>query len=367
MIRHRLFKELRCTVMIGALAMAGCSSPEPAANSTDAAASLTVVVTKPQQLTWPREIIASGAVKPWQEMVISAETGSYRVAGLKADVGTWADAGQVLATLARDSLEAQRAQLQASVAQAQANLAKANSDVARAKQVEGSGALSAQQIESYRVTQLTSRASLEAARAELRGVEVQLSQTAVRAPDSGVISSRSANLGQVVNAGTELFRMVRQGKVEWQAELDSRQLQQARAGQTGRVTLPGGAVITGRVRLVSPTLNGDTSRGIAYVELPVGSPAQAGMYGSGAIEVGASTVLTLPETAVVLRDGKSLVYVLNGNKVRETVVKAGQRRDSRVEVSGIDANTRVVATGASFLSDNAIVRVRSDDARNAGK
>ncbi|EIZ77858.1 secretion protein HlyD [Novosphingobium sp. Rr 2-17] len=363
MIRHRLYRELRRATLIGALALAGCSSSEPAADATEEAASLTVRATVPQALTWPREIAASGAIRPWQEMVISAETGAYRVASLNADVGTWAGAGQVLATLARDSLEAQRAQLQASVAQAQANLNKASSDVERARQVGDSGALSAQQIESYRVTQQTSKASLESARAQLRGVEVQLSQTAVRAPDAGVVSSRSANLGQVVSAGTELFRMVRQGKVEWQAELDSRQLRLAKAGQTSRVTLPGGAVVTGTIRLVSPTLEGTTSRAIAYVQLPVGSPAQAGMYGSGVIEIGSERVMTLPETAVVLRDGKSFVYALNGNKVKETVVKAGMRRDNRVEVSGIAAGTRVVATSASFLSDGAVVRVQQDGAK----
>lgn len=354
--------------MVGGLALSlgGCSSSDPADQGAVAAA-LTVQLVSPEPRTWPREISASGALRPWQEMVISAETGPYRVASLSADVGTRAAKGQVLATLSRDALEAERAQQQAAVAQALANLAKATSDVERARQVGDSGAISAQQIQGYKVTQQTSQASLDAAKAQLRATEVSLGQTQVRAPDAGVVSSRSANLGQVVSAGGEMFRMVRQGRVEWQAELDSRQLQDARVGQTGRVTLPGGAVVSGRVRLVSPTLSADTSRGIAYVELPVSSPAQAGMYGNGVLEIGAVRVLTLPDTAVVLRDGKSYVFVVGaGDKAREVTVAAGQRREGRVEVAGLRADAQVVAAGAAFLSDGAVVRVVKADVPKAG-
>jgi len=363
--RQSLSRVFACTIALGALSLAGCSSSDTTGTKDEGSTALAVDVTKPEERLWPHEITASGALKPWQEMVISAETGPYRVASLNADVGTWARKGQVLAVLARDTLEAQRAQQVAAVAEAQANLAKARSDVERARQVGHSGALSAQQIESYKVTLQTSQASLDSAKAQLRATEVSLGQAMVRAPDSGVVSSRSANLGEVVSAGGELFRMVRQGRVEWQAELDSRQLQSVHAGQVGRVTLPGGAEVSGTIRLVAPTLSTDTSRGIAYVQLPVGSPAQAGMYAGGVLEAGSSKVLTVPDTAVVLRDGKSSVFVLGkGNKVQETSVTTGQRRDGRVAVTGVPIDAAIVKSGGPFLSDGLVVRVvAAKDAR----
>ncbi|PEQ10550.1 efflux transporter periplasmic adaptor subunit [Novosphingobium sp. PC22D] len=339
--------------------LSNCSAPEE--GDSKPAASLTVRVTTPQEDSWPEVLAATGAIKPWQEMVISAETGPYRIARLNVDVGSWVGKGAVLATLSRDTLEAERARLQAAIAEAQATLSKAQSDVRRANLVKDTGALSDQEIEGYRVSEQTARASLEAARAELRANSVSLSQTAVRAPDGGVVSSRSADLGKVVSAGEELFRMVRQGIVEWQAELTAEQLQRAEAGQLATVTLPDGNEVVGTVRLVSPTLDGDTSRGLAYVRLPVSSGAQAGMYANGGIELDARKVMTVPETAVVLRDGKSYVFVIgNKNVVTETEITAGQRRDTRVEISGIGKGTKIVATGASFLSDGATVRVQSD-------
>lgn len=351
-------------ILLGALALHGCSSSDTGDATAQAASSLTVRAVKPQTLTWPRQLTANGALAAWQEAVISAETGALRIATIEADVGTWARKGQVLATLARDSLLADRARLQAQVTEAQANLDKAASDVARARQVGDSGGLSAQQIESYRVTQRTAQATLASARAQLRSVEIQLGQTSVRAVDDGVVSSRSALLGKVVSAGEELFRMVRQGRIEWQAELDAQQLAQVQAGQVARVTLPDGQTVEGTVRLVAPTLDGNTSRGIAYVQLPARSAARAGMYGSGMIETGSAEMMTLPDSAVVLRDGKSYVFLIqSGNKVKQQVVTAGQRRDGRIAVEGLTANAEVVETGGAFLSDGVTVRVERGAAK----
>lgn len=349
---------LRGAMFVGALGLASCSGGNDATAAKDVPASLTVTVTRPQRLSWPRLLSANGTLQPWQEAVISAETGPYRIASLHADVGSRVRQGQVLATLAREAILADRARLQAAVAEAQANLDKADTDVDRARQTGDSGALSAQQIQTYRVTQQTSRAALASARAQLRGADVQLGQADVRAVDDGVVSSRTALLGKVVNAGDELFRLVRQGRVEWQAELDARQIAAVRAGQAARLTLPDGQKVTGTVRLVSPTLTSTTSRGLVYVQLPAESPARAGMYGSGVIEVGAGPVLTVPDGALVLRDGKSFVYLLaKDNRVQEVTVTAGQRRDGRVEVTGIAADAPVVASGGAFLSDGVAVRV----------
>lgn len=347
-----------CVITACALLLSACSASDKTGNDAAPTASLTVETVMPERLSWPRQLTASGALKPWQEAIISAETGPLRIATLQADVGNRVRRGAVLATLARDMFLADQARLRAGLVEARANLAKADSDVERARQVEASGALSAQQIQQYRVAQQTARAAAASARAQLRSTDIQLGQTNIVAVDDGVVSSRSALLGKVVTAGEELFRLVRQNRIEWQAELDANQLTEVKAGQTARVTLPGRQVITGAVRLVSPTLNGDTSRGIVFVQLPAGSAAQAGMYGNGVIETGVGDVLAIPDTALVLRDGRSYVYLLQqNNRVKQQAVTVGQRRDGRVAVTGVPANARVVKTGGPFLSDGAAVRV----------
>lgn len=355
MSRPFVSARLSCALLLGALALAGCTSPEETAVEETV---LAVEAVKPQRVVWPRQVTANGALAAWQEAVISAETGPYRIATINADVGTWVSKGQVLATLARDSLLSEQARLRAAMAEAQATLSKAVSDVERARIVGDSGALSAQQIESYQISRQTAQASVDSARALLRNTEIQLGQTIIRAVDEGVISSRAALLGKVVSSGEEMFRMVRQGRIEWQAELDAQQLAQVRAGQAARVTLPDGQILEGQVRLVAPTLDTNTSRGIAYVQLPPRSGARAGMYGSGVIDTQSAELLTLPDSAVVLRDGKSYVFIIGrDNKVTQQEIVSGQHRGGRIEVGRLSASAEVVETGGAFLSDGVAVRV----------
>lgn len=132
-----------------------------------------------------------------------------------------------------------------------------------------------------------------------------------------------------------------------------------REGQKARVELPSGQVVEGQVRLVSPTLSTTTGRGIAYVSLATEGPAKIGVFASGTIELPPQPALTLPETAVVLRDGRSYVHLVGGDgKVASRPVGTGRRQDGRVEiVSGLEAGTRVVAKGGAFLSEGAVVSV----------
>ncbi|AMP39615.1 efflux RND transporter periplasmic adaptor subunit [Ralstonia solanacearum] len=322
-------------------------------------AALTVTVVAPQTFDWPDTIEANGSTAAWQEAIISAETGSLRITELLVDVGSEVKRGQLLARLADATATADLRKQEAAVAQARANLQQAQADLKRSQQVADSGAVSAQKLDEYRITEAVDRAALASAEAELQNKRTTLSQTRIVAVDDGIVSSRSALLGNVVGAGTELFRLIRQGRVEWQAEVDAQQLARVRAGQAARVTLPGGKTIDGKVRLVSPTLSTNTGRAIAYVALN-GRDAQPGMFASGTMELGARPALTLPESALVPRDGRTDVYVLNGDGAtvsRRTVV-AGRRRDGRCEiVSGLEAGARVVSTGGGFLSDGVTVKV----------
>ncbi|HEY9066537.1 MAG TPA: efflux RND transporter periplasmic adaptor subunit, partial [Burkholderiaceae bacterium] len=276
-------------------------------------------------------------------------------------VGASVKRGQLLARLADESVQADLRKQQAAVAQARATLEQAVSNLQRAKMVEGSGALSAQKVEDYRITEATSRASLASAEAELDSIALKLRQTRIVAADDGLVSSKSAVLGNVVSAGAEMFRLVRQGRVEWRPELDARQVATLRAGQHARLILPGGEQVDGEVRLVGPTLSTSTGRATVYVSLPAGSAARPGMFANGTIAFESRPAQTLPQTAVTLRDGRAYVYLLGaGDKVSSRPVTTGRRQGSRVEiVDGLPAGARVVADGGAFLSEGAQVTVVS--------
>ncbi|TCJ20140.1 efflux RND transporter periplasmic adaptor subunit [Parasulfuritortus cantonensis] len=357
-------------VTLAALLLGGptaCSKPKTGATASaeSQASALTVEAATPQTQDWPQTVQASGPLAAWQEVIVAPETGGLALVELKVDVGAKVKRGQLLARLSDQSLLVDQNKQVAAVALARANLEQAQSNLKRARQAEDSGALSAQKIEEYRIGVETSQASLDSAQADLDSTRLKLVQTRVLAADDGVVSSKSGVLGNVVSAGAELFRLVRQDRVEWRPELDAHQLTGLRPGRPARITLPTGQTERGEVRLVGPTLSTSTGRATLYVSLPVGGPGRPGMFAEGSIELDEKPALTLPSSAVVQRDGRAYVYLINNDStVNSRPVVTGRHRGDRVEiVSGIDAQTRIVASGGAFLSEG--VHVAVADAKTA--
>ncbi|AMO25428.1 hemolysin secretion protein D [Ramlibacter tataouinensis] len=339
-------------------------APAQAANPVSA---LTVELVTPEARTWPLQLQTNGAVAAWEEIAVGPETGGLRVAQLLVDVGQRVAKGQLLAQLADDTVRAEVAKQEALVAQAEASLLQASGNLKRALAVDVAGAIAPQKLDEYKTTEASARASLASAQADLQSATLKLGQTRIVAPDAGIVASKSGVVGNVVSSGTELYRLIRQGRLEWRAELDAKQLAQVREGQSAQVVLPGGQTVAGKVRLVSPTLSTTTGRGITYVRLLPDSPAKAGVFASGTIELQQLRALTLPDAAVVLRDGRSYIYVVGGDgKAASRPVTTGRRHGDRVEVvAGLDASTRVVAKGGAFLSDG--VQVTIDKGQGASE
>jgi len=358
-VRHRLLVVAAVVVII----VLGFFLLKPKSDKTAAdnipRTALTVTVAQPTRENWPRTVQANGSLAAWQEAIISAETGNLRITDLFVDMGAHVKKGQELARLSQDSVKANLQKQQAVVAQADATLRQAASNAERARSIKDSGALSAEKFNDYQISEATARASQAAAEAELASIRLQLAQTRIVAVDDGVVSSRNAVLGNVVATGSELFRLLRKGRIEWQAELDSVQLAQIKVGQAARISLPDGNIVTGKVRLIAPTLNTNTGRGLVYVSLNKGA-VRTGIYSSGEIDLDASPAVTVPATAVVMRDGRSYVFSVDTQQqaVRHAVT-TGRRRDDRIEIlSGLDAGATVVDSGGAFLSDGMKVTVK---------
>ena len=195
-------------------------APSPAAASASAAkAALTVTATTPQSGRWPITISANGNIMAWQEALISAEAQGLRLTEVRAQVGDRVKRGQVLALMSPDTLAADAAATRAGVAEAEANQAEAAANAERARQLQASGAISAQQIQQYVTAEATAKARAASLKAQLRAAEVRLAQTRILAPDDGVISMRSATVGAVAQPGQELFRLIRKERLEWRADV----------------------------------------------------------------------------------------------------------------------------------------------------
>lgn len=320
---------------------------------------MTVTVAEPQRETLAIALQANGDVSAWQEASVGAEVNGLRLATVNVNVGDAVKKGQVLATFTTDTARADALQSQASVVQAEAAYLNAQADAERARSIQDSGALSASQIAQYVTQEKVAKAQWEAAKALLSATEIRLGNTTVKAPDGGLISARGATVGAVVGAGQELFRLIRQGRMEWRAEVTASEVGRIRVGQPARVTLATGTELSGQVRAIAPSANEQTRNILVYVDLPRHNDLKAGTFARGVFAIGQSEALTVPTQAVVVRDGNNFVFVVDAaNQAAARQVQTGRRVGDRVEiVDGLQASERVAVQGAGFLNDGDLVKV----------
>lgn len=339
---------------------------QPAAATSPGATArpaLTVKAVTPQRADWPSTLVANGGIAAWQEVIIGPEVGGYRLAEVRAQVGDRVRKGQLLARIGSETIAAELAQTRAAAAEAAAQLEEARLNARRARELSETGALSSQQVQQYLTAEQTAVARLDSAQARVRADELRLSHTRVVAPDDGVISARQATVGSLAQQGQELFRMIRNDRLEWRAEVTATELPRIQPGMAVQLTVPGAEdrPVSGQVRAVAPTIDPQTRNAMVYVDLPPGSPARAGMFARGELLLGSRAALSLPQSAVLLRDGFAYVFVVGADqRVTQTKVSTGRRQGDRIEVlQGLGPQDRVVAGSVAFLADGDLVKLGS--------
>ncbi|MDP2765184.1 MAG: efflux RND transporter periplasmic adaptor subunit [Brevundimonas sp.] len=345
-------------MMAMGLSLAACGGGE--ADKAEAAApsrqSVTAATVTASNL--PRFVTASGSVSAWEEVPVGAETGGLVATGVFVDEGAYVRQGQPLVQLNDALLRAQLGQQQAAVAAAEANVARDEAALGRAQELRERGFLSQAGLDNALANERASKAGLDSARASLSEIRTRVNQATIRAPVAGLVASRSVTRGQIVQPGTELFRLVRDGRLELDAQIPETELRLVRAGMTAVVTSEQAGQTTGTVRIVTPEVDPQTRLGVARISL-TGRALRPGMFARAEIDVGAQPALTVPPQAIVYREGKPGVYVIDrGDHVRFQSVETGGRNGGALAItSGLTAGQRVVIQGAGFLGDGDLVRV----------
>ncbi|MFV5384196.1 efflux RND transporter periplasmic adaptor subunit [Acinetobacter junii] len=323
-------------------------------------AALTVTVVSPEQQNWKQVFTANGNIAAWQEVVISSELSGQRLTRVNVNVGDEVKRGQILAEINSETIRADLAAAKASYAEAQAVLADAITNNKRIQQLKNTGAISAQESTQYQTSQATAQARLDAAKAQIESNQLRLAQTQVVSPDNGVISARTATVGSLAQTGQELFRLIRDHRLEWRAEVTTTDLYKLKQGMTAHVISPDPSQpkVTGQVRMIAPVIDPQTRYGLVYVDLPTTQAIRMGMFVKGEFDLGEKTAITIPQTALLLRDGFSYVFVLDkNNRVTQKKVTTGRRQNDRVEILDLPLNVKVVSSGTGFLTDGDLVNV----------
>jgi RND family efflux transporter MFP subunit len=376
---RRLLTILVATGIVAVVAVASglaamSRNTKAGASDTDGSAhSLAVQSAVARVEQWPDTIAIYGNIVPWDEVIVSAQVSGQPLAEVAARVGDRVRAGQVLARFDAAMLRVEAKRLRADVEQAAAEVAQTNAERDRALQLADSGGVSQQEVVQRTTAAQVAAAHLSSARAQLSARELDLKRAVVIAPDAGTISARSAQTGQVAASGQELFRIIRQDRLEWRGEATAVQLSRAVPGQHVVLSLPDGTEAKARVRHLSPAMDMHTRLATLYADIEPDGPARAGMYVSGRVVLRESSALIMPASGIVVRDGYSLAFRVAQDgtvwRVKEQQVEVGRRRGRNVEIlAGLSAGERVVAKGAGFLDDGDSVRVVEglDERRSEG-
>ena len=364
-----VFATLIIGVLIGRFSQSNTPSPlsndthkKPQTNNSEQQKAVVMMVeaATPIPVEVTDTLDATGIIHAKDTAEVSGKLTGTTIEKVLVDVGDTVKAGQVLAVLDSQALKDTLVQAEADLALSHANLKKAEADLARVEPLLKIDAISRQEVDNYRTILAQTKATITSNEARLNNAKTNLKKTLIVAPVSGIISSKTAEVGLLVN-GSSLFSIIKNGQLEWRAVIDPKDVSKLSGGQSAVLALNNDESITGKLSHLSPTA--DNSRQlIAHVLLPNNKKIKAGMYQAGQFILSFEQKLALPVSAVMTTDGYDYVWVLHPNTSQNTytVKRAKITTHNRIGdkiVAEIDKNAIVVAKSTSFLSENDIVGI----------
>lgn len=304
-----------------------------------------------------------GSVEPLHDVTVSAEV-QGRVAQRLRDVGDTVARGDVLFQLDDERLRLDVERAEADLQRLEATLAQHQRDLKRAENLYRDNVASVDAVESARTQVNISDAAARAARAALTRLRRDLADTQVRSPVDGQVVERFADVGELVNRGMPLIRIVDTSRVKVQTRINEVDLAKVRVGVEATIHLDAypDAPLTGAVTAVAVQADRATRTFPIEIELPNRKtrPLKAGMVARIALPGDRFPgAVVMRQDAVVERGGRRLAYVLRDDgTVMERELQLGRVFGPEVIVeAGLAAGDEVVIRGQFTLQDGDRVEV----------
>lgn len=283
-----------------------------------------------------------------------------------AEVGAALSEGDAVARIDDESLRLELRDAEAVIGRRQAQASQAQRQLERLRALRDNRLVAASQLDEAESALEISQRELVQAQVARDRARQRLAQATVRAPHAGVVVERLAQVGEYLQAGGPVARLVQTADVELSARAPAALAQRLQPGQQVEVRQDG-ARYQARIRAVVPAAD-QVSR---QLELRLSLDDGRWLVGSAAEvalpQAAPRTAMTVPRDALVLRPEGSFVFRVRADGTAERVaVSAGEIADDRVEVDGgLAAGDRLVVRGAERLRDGQPVLVRNDDPARA--
>jgi RND family efflux transporter MFP subunit len=356
-----------------------------------------VTVVEARRISFVDNVLVTGSLVPREEVLAGPEIDGYRLTEILAEEGDRVQKGQALARLSREILEAQLAQNSASLSKTQAALEQVRNQIVeseatlrqvedafnRVKPLRESGVASQATYDDRDAAFRTARARLAAQReglklaeaeqllmkAQRQELEIKLGRTDIRSPAAGAVSRRTARLGAVSSSSAEpLFRIVKDGEIELEAEAPEFYMPKLKAGQRARVEIEGAGARTGTVRLVSQEVSTSSRLGRVRIFLGDAPELRIGMFAKATIDAGQRDAVGVPSTAVLYQNDGATVLTVADGKVRDRMVKPGLFSGDSVEIKeGLREGEVVVLRAGSLLRSGDAIDPHFADKQTAAR
>jgi len=337
------------------IALYGCADPSaPESVAKDAASGIRVTVTRPQQRPIDYILTALGSVESIHHPTISAET-SGQIVSIEVSEGEPVAAQQLVATIDHTlhGIEADKA-----IAQLQRQevlLDNQQREVDRLLHLEKSQSVSKDRLEDEQAQLQMLTALRDVARKQKQQALYLESKTRVQAPREGLIAKRHVSLGDYVTPGQPLFDLVSVKKLRARLAFPEHHAASICVGKQVRLQTPAAqaTVAVGTVTSINPQINPRSRAMDVIVEFDNPGDWYPGASVDAALIVGQSqNALTIPTLSVVRRDGKNVVFIVDGDHASQRTVQLGWREEDWVEiVAGLAEQEQVVIEGSALVSD----------------
>ena len=313
----------------------------------------TVTATKVRAVSWETSLTAVGSLSAVQGVTVAAELPG-KVVEIAFEAGASVRQGDILL---RQDISSEEAQLPGALAQVE--LSRANRE--RYEQLYTKRLVA-------QVERDSAAANADLAQAQADTIRAAIAKKTIRAPFSGRLGIRQANLGQILREGDPIVTLQALDPIYVDFTLPQQQLPQVRPGLPVRVTMDSlpGTAWTGRITAISPLVEADTRhvRLQATVE-NVGEKLRPGMFVGASVGLpGKQSLLVVPATAVLYAPYGDSVFVIEdakdgkGKTLRHQFVRLGSKRGDFVAVeSGVKEGETVVTTGVFKLRNGQSVVV----------
>lgn len=309
-----------------------------------------------------RSLVYSGSVRARTEMNLG-----FRVAGKiterLVDVGDRVEPGTVLARL--DAVD-----YQLSVRRADADLRSAQKQVEitglarkRAETLAEKSVTSQSQLEQAQLAADQAQSQLQSAQSALEEAQNQVAYTELKATQNGIVTTVSADIGQVVSAGTTVVAVAVDGEKEVQIAVPETDIVHFKPGKSVKASFWSARdlVLEGKVREVAGSADAQSRTFAVRVSLPADDRVLIGMTATiDAVEDNVAPTFGVPLAALSQKDGKPVVWVVDREKgeVTSRPVTVAGYGDSGARISeGLAKGDLVVSAGTQFMKDGLKVKL----------